>query len=128
MAECDWIILCDYAFLAARNKVSLIGIFDTIYARELPIRHDRPHVAMSIVGEPGESVQAKLEIIGPSGQVVAGGRLEAVLPDSGSAQMSLQLPVLELSEWGRHAIQIDLGYQQVKSAWFTVTRIQQAPR
>jgi hypothetical protein len=126
MAECDWIVLCDYAFVAVPSKVSLIGIFDVIYAHDVPVMHDRAFVAFTIIGEPGELVAVTLEIIGPTGKTIATAKQAATLPDSGGGQVMIEVRGLPLSDFGRHAIQVDLGDGVPKSAWFTLTRVPKA--
>jgi hypothetical protein len=125
MAECDWIILCDYAFPSMHGKLGLIGIFDTIYAKALPVTHPRAAIGFAIIGEPGERVQPKLEIISPMGKVLATAKLGSIeLPNQGGAFAHVDLAGLKLSDWGRHAIQIDLGDDVSKSAWFTLRKIE----
>jgi hypothetical protein len=125
MAECDWIVLCDYAFQGHLGKVCLIGIFDLIFAPDTPIKHERAFIGFSVIGEPGENVLLKLEIIGPKGESLGKVAREFTLPDSGSAQVALEMKDLMLKNFGRHAIQIDLGDGQPKSAWFT---LKQSPK
>ena len=125
MAECDWIILCDYAFPALHGKLGLIGIFDTIYTKTVPIRHPRAAIGVAIIGEPGEKVQAKLEIISPTGKPLAKGQIGMTLPNQGSAFAHIDLQNLLLAEWGRHAIQLDFGDGVPKSAWFTLRKIEE---
>jgi|SRR5438093_9486014 len=120
MAECDWVLLCDYAFPDLRGKLCIIGVFDTIFAKDLPTRHERAAIAFSIIGEPGEALRIKLEIIGPSGKVIAKAHVEAMLPDAGGAQGHIEIRQLVLEEYGRHAIQIDTGDGVPKAAWFTL--------
>ena len=128
MAECDWIILCDYAFPDMRGKLCLIGAFDVIFAPNVPVKHERAAIGFSIVGEPGERVQMKLDIIGPTGQVVMKAPPQTfTLPDSGGAQGQIDVRNLVLKDFGRHAIQIDLGEGAPRSAWFTLRPTQTAP-
>lgn len=127
MAECDWIILCDYAFPALRGKLCMIGVFDAIYAKETPFVHPRAAIGFSVLGEPGENVDAKLEVIGPSGATLAKAQVKFVLPDTGSVQVHIEIHNLKLMELGRHAIQMDLGDGSPKSAWFTLRPAPQQP-
>jgi hypothetical protein len=125
MAECDWIILCDYAFPAMHGKLGLIGVFDTIYAKALPVTHHRAAIGFAIIGEPGERVQPKIEIISPTGKVLATAALgPLVLPNQGGAFAHVDVAGLKMADWGRHAIQIDLGDGDQKSAWFTLRKIE----
>jgi len=125
MAECDWIILCDYAFPAMHGKLGLIGVFDTIYGKSLPLTHARAAIGFAIIGEPGERVEPKLEIISPTGKILATATLgQIVLPNQGGAFAHVDLVGLKLTDWGRHAIQIDFGDGTPKSAWFTLQKIE----
>jgi hypothetical protein len=126
MAECDWLLLCDYAFPDIRGKLCIIGVFDAIYAPKLPAKHERSVVAFNIIGEPGEKVPIRLEIVGPSGKSIAKAQLETTLPDAGGAQVHIQLSGLVLKEFGRHAILLDIGGGAPKEAWFTLLE-QQPP-
>lgn len=128
MAECDWIVLCDYAFPAMHGKLCMIGVFDTLYVKtEPPVTHPHAAIGFSVVGEPGELVQAQLEIIGPSGGSLAKARVNFVLPDAGSAQGHIVIKNLRVTELGRHAIQMDFGDGAPKSAWFTLRQAPQRP-
>lgn len=122
MADCDWIILCDYAFQATHGKLGLIGIFDMMFAPAVPITYPRVFIGFSIIGEPGEKGDAKLEIIGPTGQVVSSAKASFTLPDVGSAFGGLEVQGLPLTEFGRYAVQIDLGETVPKVAWFTLVQ------
>ena len=63
MAECDWAILCDYAFLDSNRKQCLIGAFDNIFAANVPSGLPRAAVALKILGNPSEQVTFRLEIL-----------------------------------------------------------------
>jgi hypothetical protein len=123
MADCDWIVLCDYAFQAMHGKVCLIGIFDNIFTPTVPITHPRAAIGFSIIGEPGETGDVKLEVIGPTGQIVTETSARFTLPDDGTARAFLEIVGLTLPEFGRYAIQIDLGESIPKQAWFTLKRL-----
>jgi len=124
MADCDWIILCDYAFPAQHGKLCLIGIFDTLFAKQVPVTHPRSAIGFSIIGEPGEHVASKLEIISPTGEVLSKAEMAFDLPDQGSAFIHIDVYGLTLKDFGRHALQMDLGDGHPKSAWFTLRKIE----
>ena len=104
----------------------MVGIFDTIFVKELPVSHPRAAIGFNIVGEPGERVQMKLEIIGPTGDAILKAPQQSfVLPDVGTAFVHQDLQNLVMNDFGRHAIQIDLGDGTTpKSAWFTLRKIE----
>jgi hypothetical protein len=102
------------------GKLCLIGVFDIIFSPNVPVRHPRIAIGFNLTGEPGESGPVKLEIIGPTGQVVARAEAQFALPDTGSAQANLELPGLVLPEFGRYAVQVDTGEGVPKVAWITL--------
>lgn len=120
MAECDWIILSDYAFQAMHGKLCMIGVFDMIFAPNIPVGHPRIAIGFTMTGEPGESGDVKLEIISPTGKVIARARARFALPDTGSAHANFEIQNLVLSDFGRYAVQVDLGEGIPKVAWFTL--------
>lgn len=123
MAECDWIILCDYAFPAMHAKLCMIGIFDTVFTPSVPTMHPRAMIGFSLIGEPGESGTMKLEVIGPTGKIISTADAQFTLPDAGSAFGHLEIQNLLLEELGRYAIQINLGEGLPKQAWLTLKPI-----
>jgi hypothetical protein len=122
MADCDWVILCDYAFPAMHGKLCLVGVFDLMFTPSPPHTHPRAFIAFSIVGEPGEKGEADLKIIGPSAQVIVAGKVGFTLPDLGSAFAAFEVQNLVLPEFGRYAIEIDFKESIPKQAWFTLQK------
>jgi len=49
MAECDWMILSDHAFLDINKKVCIIGVFDRIYTLAVPVAQPRMGVAIKVI-------------------------------------------------------------------------------
>ena len=127
MAESDWLVLCDLAFPDIRGKLCLIGVFDVIYAAQVPVTHQRAFVAFNVIGEPGEEIRLALKIIGPSGNVIVSTQINATLPDAGGAQAHVELRQMLLQEFGRHAIEVDLGDGVPKTTWFTLQQRQNPP-
>ena len=56
MAECDWAILCDYAFQDIGRKTCLIGVFDRIFALTVPTVLVQAAIGLKLLGTPGEQV------------------------------------------------------------------------
>ena len=123
MADSDWIILCDYAFPALNGKLCLIGIFETIFADEAPALHPRAAIGFNLIGEPGEHVRATIKIISPSAEVIAKAEITSTLPDAGAGSVHLEIQGLGLPEFGRYAIELDLGAASPKTAWFTLRKL-----
>ena len=54
MPECEWAILCDYAFLDVNRKRCLIGTFNEIRTTNVPAHHPQAALALKILGEADE--------------------------------------------------------------------------
>src|SRR5580692_3208366 len=106
MAECDWAILCDYAFLDSNRKQCLIGAFDRIFSPNVPSILPRASVALKILGNPNEQVQFRLEIIRPAGTQLLSADGNALIADSGTADVQFNLVNTSLPDHGVYSINI----------------------
>ena len=102
MADCDWAILCDYAFLDAGGKMCIIGIFERIYAQTVPAIHPQAVIVAKLRGAPGEEVQLRVEIRRPNGLSLM--RLDgtAKMSVEGGAGIQLRLAGLNLPDMGTY--------------------------
>jgi hypothetical protein len=128
MADCEWIILCDYAFPTQNGKLCLVGIFDKIWTTNTPVTHPQLAIAFSVIGEPGENVGMKLSIIRPTGAPLQSFNTTFVLPNEGSARSSFQILGLVLPDFGPYAIEADLGDGPPKVVHFNVQAPPQTPQ
>ncbi len=126
MAECDWIILCDYAFLDVAGKMCLIGAFDRVFAPTVPSALHQSSIAMKLLGEPNETANFRVEIIRPTGGQLAsvGGTL--TIPDSGSANVQFNIAGLALPDYGLYAVNVYVGNELLKTTGFLATQPPQA--
>jgi len=123
MADCEWAILCDYAFLDAQGKMCLIGIFNRVHARTVPTFHRQAMLIVQLAGEPGEDVRVKIEILRPTGTVLQGLEGQGTISPMGGAGIVLQLQSLQLPDWGRYRINIRLNDDLVATSGFNVETI-----
>src|ERR1700733_5271011 len=101
MAECDWAILCDYAFLDSNRKQCLIGAFDKIFATNVPSALARASVALKILGNPNEQVNFRLEIMRPTGPQLLAAQGSAVIPaEASTADVQFNLIGVPLPDYG----------------------------
>ncbi|MCL4200064.1 hypothetical protein KJZ67_01835 [Patescibacteria group bacterium] len=66
----DLFTLCDYALFSQDNKLSVMGIFDRIFVRSLPLNHARMVVVASIIGEANSDCKVDLEFVAPNGEAI----------------------------------------------------------
>ncbi len=115
--------LCDAA-TADFGKLSMLGAFDTIWAKQVPLVHPQCAVALRVrftVAERGEhKVTVKfIDLDGkdviPPGQ----GNIHVNFPDeqgSGSANLILNIHGLKLEKFGEYSIELFMNGQEVASA------------
>jgi len=97
MADIDWAILCDYAFLDVGRKTCVIGIFSKVFTPAVPASHHQAAIVIRFTGDPGEKVKFKIEILRPVNAGGGGGGTlatlngEAPLGDSGATEFSTNI-------------------------------------
>ncbi len=122
MAYCNWAHLCDYAFYDDGKKICIIGIFDAITVQRVPTTHTRAVLAMEIKGEPGETVEGRIQVLRPDhGELLdTGGPIQ--LSPAGHAQLVLGIDNLTLPDIGPYEIRILLDGEVAKVVPFQVIR------
>lgn len=61
---------CDYAMISQDGKLSVMGIFDRIFVRNLPAQHPSMCFVVVAKGGPGTDHKLKLVITGPAGNKI----------------------------------------------------------
>jgi len=120
MVECDWAVLCDYAFLDSGGKMCLIGIFDRIFAKTVPAIHPHAALAIQLRGDPNEPASVRIEIIRPTGASLARVEGSGVMSVQGGAGLQLNLSPLQLPDYGAYDCNVVVNDQRSYTAKFTV--------
>jgi hypothetical protein len=120
MADCDWMILCDYAFRDEGRKSCLIGTFDRIFARSVPVTHSRMALAFKLVGDADEPVKFRVQIARPSGAELGQMGGETKLSEVGTTEINLNVINLQLPDFGVYAFNLYVNDQLAKAASFSV--------
>lgn len=123
MAECEWVILCDYAFAAQGNKLCMVGVFDNISTASVPQVHLMAAIGFSLIGESGETVDLQVQVVRPTGGVLQrlGGPTD--LGPAGVTRGSVTLQGMVLPDFGSYAIEIYDGEELLRSTTFVVKRL-----
>ena len=136
MAEVDWAILCDHAFLDIGRKPCLIGTFNRIYARAVPAQHLQFSLVLRFTGSPEELVKFKAEIIRPptaGGAAMGAINGEVKIGEAGAAEFITSIAGLPLPDYGPYAFNIiiqgeDPGDDKLaKVLTFSVDRMPRQP-
>jgi hypothetical protein len=127
MADCDWVILCDYAFLDQGGKMCMIGAFDRVFAAAVPSALHQSSISMKLLAEPGETVNFRVEIIRPTGGQLAsvGGTLK--VPDTGVCNVQFNIAGLALPDYGLYAVNVYAGNELLKTTGFLVAEAPPQP-
>lgn len=129
MAECDWAILCDYAFLDIGKKLCMIGAFERVLANTVPTALHQSALALKILGNPEENIRFRIEVCRPNGGSLAAVEGAVVLaPDASSANVQLNFAGLALPDWGIYSVNVHVNGDLSRTASFSVVQAPQAPR
>lgn len=122
MADCEWAILCDYAFLDVNRKTCMIGAFDKIFTPNVPSVLHQSALTIKFIGESGELVNFKMEIVRPTGGQLAAFEGTVKLVDTGTAEMQINIVGLALPDYGVYAFNIYAGTALLKTITFLVDK------
>jgi uncharacterized protein DUF6941 len=120
VANIVWAHLCDYAFKDAAGKTCLIGIFDRINARAVPVVHPQASVALKVAGEAGERLAMKIEIVRPGGTNLSKVEAEIGLGTDGEGEVQFNMVAMPLPDFGRYQINLHLGDELAHTIVFVV--------
>jgi hypothetical protein len=122
MAECDWAILCDYAFLDVSRKMCMIGIFDRIFAPRVPAALNHSSLAMRILGQPNETVQFRVDVVRPNGGQLINLEGTVQVGDTGKTELQFNIAQLALPDYGLYSFNIYEGQELLKTVGFLVAQ------
>jgi|SRR5678816_2060314 hypothetical protein len=128
MADCDWMILCNYAFRDEGKRTCLIGTFDRIFVKNVPTMRSSMALAFKLIGDPDERVLFKMQLIRPTGGELAQMGGETRLSDLGTNEINLNFAGVQLPDFGIYAFNLLINDQLVRAATFTVSKAPDKPR
>jgi hypothetical protein len=111
MAECDWAVLCDYAFQDIGRKTCLIGIFDRIFTATVPTVLLQAALGLKLLGNPAEQVAFR-QLATFGGNVV--------ISESSSLEVQIRMAGLQLPDFGVYGLNIYIGEALAKTVSFLV--------
>lgn len=111
----DLAVLADYATVTADQKLVIVGVFDVILAKTVPVRHSSMYVALRICSgaiDNGDHTVI-IRLVDPDGKPV-GPELKAEftvqvpldLDGEGALQLVMGIGNVELKEFGPYAVDI----------------------
>jgi hypothetical protein len=122
MAECDWAILCDYAFQDVSRKMCLIGVFDRIFSHAVPSALHQSALAMKLVGQPEEHVAFRIQVVRPTGGQLVTFEGTVELGQTGASEVQFGIAGLPLPDFGLYSFNIFITDELAKTVGFLVTQ------
>jgi hypothetical protein len=120
----DYAVVCDDIRFEMADKISLMGLFDSINVQSFPTVHPRLSVVAAWVGLQGEAI-SEIRLVDPSGSVI--GRLGvAHLKETGEKKGARHIAVtynVPFKAPGTHEIKIYLNSELMRSIPFPVRSV-----
>jgi hypothetical protein len=132
--EIEAFLLCDAA-TDNQGKLNVLGAFDNLWVRQLPVKHPQCSIAARVRFEKIEEGHhsVKIQVIDEDGQNIAP-KLEGEISirfapgmDSSVANLILNIQGLELKKYGRYQIDLAVDGQLQASLPLRVTEIPKQP-
>jgi hypothetical protein len=128
--DIEFAVIADYASTTSDNKLVVGGIFDTIYAQEMPASHPFMALAIRVRAHPGEAGRhaVMVRLVDPDGTEViqaldAPFEIGGVDPLEGAtADLVLQLAGVPLETFGRHSFDVFIDGRFEKGIMLSVRR------
>jgi uncharacterized protein DUF6941 len=121
--QVDYLHVCDYAFPAHGGKPCIIGIFDNITGSQFPLTHPMMSIAVQMRGASHATIQVRIELARPNGEVIA--KLEGQTPASpeGGAFINLNLMNTSFPEPGRYTVKVMSGGETLATRSIRVRKL-----
>jgi hypothetical protein len=123
MAECEWAVFCDYAFLDQQGKMCLIGIFNRIYVKEVPAVHPQASLVLQVLGKPKEAIAIRVELVRPTGATLKKIDGSGEVSEDGGAGLQLRISPVHLPDYGEYDCNIYVTDVLSYTAKFTVSQV-----
>ena len=126
MSSINWIFLCDYAFVDAAGKASIIGMWEHINAKQLPLVWPQMYIVMDIIPDPTAETNVGVILSSPSGKEIArieGAKLKIPANRSGFANhavLTFGFFKINFTEAGVHHIELLFNDVSIHSLSFTI--------
>ena len=100
----ELIALADNVISDQSNKLSIIGIFDKIFVKEVPASHSVMNLVMTFIGVESSKNDVKVKIENPSGKTVFEATLEVMIGQNGKANFVNKFEGFPIDEIGNFVI------------------------
>jgi hypothetical protein len=123
----EWSLIADYAMVDQTGKLSLIGIFNRLWAPVFPSMQPVVFLVSAWAGEPNRAVTSELRIWGPSKELIVGGQQPVQLGPDGRANGIYRLSPLPLPTPGTYTFELMLEGVSAAHVPLPVEQMSQPP-
>lgn len=123
--EIDWAFICDYALIDASGKVSVLGIFDRVFAASFPAAHSILYAVASWAGPPGTVAIVELRYWSPAGDLIGAAQQQVAFGPEGKSTGIFQMPQLPLPVPGTYLLEYMAGGVSIRHLELVVTKSEQ---
>ena len=120
----DIFVLCDHASVSQEQKLSIIGIFDQFFVKNLPTAWPKMFLVAVVRGNPGEEYPLTLKLTPPqkTEKEFPNKEFKIKLGPNGKANVMTELVNFPLQVVGAHKVQILSGKDIVGEIEFKVNK------
>jgi hypothetical protein len=120
----DFLALCDFAMTSAEGKLSIIGIFDRMFVRDVPSSFLRFFIVAIVRGESDSTVKITYLVKTPSKKEALNPKeIMVKIGSSGKANLTVDVANFPLPEVGEYQLIIKADGKELGSTLFYVSKV-----
>ncbi len=119
----ELVALADYAMTGEDKKLSVIGIFDKLFVRQLPSNHARMSFVVTFVGEARATEDVKLKIVTPSGKEDFTADVKLAFGENGKFNFVSNFEGFPIQEVGAYTLVFEQGKSKIVSYTLDVIQV-----
>ena len=123
--EIEWAMLADYALIDTTGKLSIIGVFNRLWAPSFPTLHPLLFVVAAWRGAPHAVLAVELRLWGPSKDLVLTGEQRVELGPDGRSSGVFRLSPLPMASPGEYIVELMADAVSVAHLALTIEQSEQ---
>lgn len=117
-------VVCDYAMISKENKLSLVGIFNQVFVRQLPTTYSKIFVVGIVSGKASEVYEVTLKLNEPTGNnIIPEQKLKVTIGINGETNIIAELNNLRFEVAGKYEVELLLQDKTLGKREFSVVLV-----
>ncbi len=117
-------VVCDYAMISKENKLSLVGIFNQVFVRQLPTTYSKIFVVGIVSGKASEVYEVTLKLNEPTGNnIIPEQKLKVTIGANGETNIIAELNNLRFEVAGKYEVELLLQDKTLGKREFSVVLV-----